>query len=208
MTESEKIAYAKMFIDKLANGINPLDDTPIPDGDVANNIRLSRCFFYVSEILRQAVERERKKEKKKLEKELKKNRVPLSLTEEELQKFEYTDFPINSTLLARKINALAGDLRAKNMARLSRRNITKWFINMGMIEWREWEDGKYKRYPTKAGEEAGLVLKYWNSNGKNSPIIEFSKEAQKLVIDNIEAVIETAAVDSAESFDIEEEGEE
>lgn len=29
MTEIEKIAYAKSFIDKLANGINPLDDTPI-----------------------------------------------------------------------------------------------------------------------------------------------------------------------------------
>ncbi len=33
MTELEKIAYAKSFIDKLANGINPLDDTPIPDDD-------------------------------------------------------------------------------------------------------------------------------------------------------------------------------
>lgn len=28
MTESEKIAYAKSFIDKLANGINPIDDKP------------------------------------------------------------------------------------------------------------------------------------------------------------------------------------
>lgn len=27
MTELEKIEYAKSFIDKLANGINPLDDT-------------------------------------------------------------------------------------------------------------------------------------------------------------------------------------
>ena len=45
MTELEKIAYAKMFIDKLANGINPLDDSKIPDGDIVNNVRLSRCFF-------------------------------------------------------------------------------------------------------------------------------------------------------------------
>ena len=51
MTELEKIAYAKSFIDKLANGINPLDDKPIPEGDIANNVRLSRCFFYVSDIL-------------------------------------------------------------------------------------------------------------------------------------------------------------
>ena len=56
MTELEKIAYAKSFIDKLANGINPVDDTPIPEGDIANNVRLSRCFFYVSDILRQVIE--------------------------------------------------------------------------------------------------------------------------------------------------------
>ena len=56
MTELEKIAYAKSFIDKLANGINPIDDSIIPDGDVVNNVRLSRCFFYVSDILRQVVD--------------------------------------------------------------------------------------------------------------------------------------------------------
>ena len=56
MTELEKIAYAKSFIDKLANGVNPLDDTPIPEGDIANNVRLSRCFFYVSDILRQVID--------------------------------------------------------------------------------------------------------------------------------------------------------
>lgn len=44
MTELEKIEYAKSFIDKLANGINPLDDTPISETDIVNNVRLSRCF--------------------------------------------------------------------------------------------------------------------------------------------------------------------
>ena len=56
MTELEKIEYTKSFIDKLANGINPLDDNPIPENDIANNVRLSRCFFYVSDILRQVIE--------------------------------------------------------------------------------------------------------------------------------------------------------
>lgn len=56
MTEIEKIAYAKSFIDKLANGVNPIDNSTIPDGDVVNNVRLSRCFFYVSDILRQIID--------------------------------------------------------------------------------------------------------------------------------------------------------
>ena len=64
MTEIEKIEYAKSFIDKLANGINPLDDTPIPEDDIVNNVRLSRCFFYVSTILQKEIDREQKKHQK------------------------------------------------------------------------------------------------------------------------------------------------
>ena len=40
MTELEKIAYAKSFIDKLADESSPLDYTPIQDNDTANNVRL------------------------------------------------------------------------------------------------------------------------------------------------------------------------
>ena len=45
MTELEKIKRAKMYMDKLANGINPIDETMVPDEDVVNNVRISRCFF-------------------------------------------------------------------------------------------------------------------------------------------------------------------
>ena len=56
MTELEKIERAKMYMDKLANGINPIDDTMAPDDDLINNVRLSRCFFFVSDVLRQVIE--------------------------------------------------------------------------------------------------------------------------------------------------------
>ena len=56
MTEIEKIRYAKSFIDKLANGINPIDDSAASEKDIVNNIRISRCLFYVSDILRQVID--------------------------------------------------------------------------------------------------------------------------------------------------------
>ena len=33
MTELETLERAKMYMEKLANGINPIDDTVIPDED-------------------------------------------------------------------------------------------------------------------------------------------------------------------------------
>lgn len=78
MTELEKIEYAKSFIDKLANGINPLDDSLVPDGDIVNNVRLSRCFFYVSDILRQVIENG----SISVEKVVKQKKKPFSLNQE------------------------------------------------------------------------------------------------------------------------------
>ena len=56
MTELEMIERAKMYMDKLANGVNPIDDTLAPEEDIINNVRLSRCFFFVSDVLRRVIE--------------------------------------------------------------------------------------------------------------------------------------------------------
>ena len=56
MTDLETIARAKMYIDKLANGINPLDDTAIEENDVVNNVKISRCLFFVSDTLQKVIE--------------------------------------------------------------------------------------------------------------------------------------------------------
>ena len=49
-----------MYIDKLANGINPLDDSSIPEDDIVNNVRISRCFFFISDILNKVIENDGK----------------------------------------------------------------------------------------------------------------------------------------------------
>lgn len=305
MTELEKIAYAKSFIDKLAGGINPLDDTPIPNDDIVNNVRLSRCFFYVSDILRQVIEaggtspsiksKARKKEfsltqaersqlhiselpltvgeistylnsivdvdtTKRLSVESinswlidlgfltiitsldgknrkrpteqgnnigifteerpgkygtyeavvlspeaqqfiydniqaiveakKSKKLPFSITREQLGQFEYSSMPISVSAMGKKINWLVkNDIQAMRMEEFSYRKINYWLRDIGMIEWREWTDGKAKRFPTAEGEEVGLVLQIWGKHGRQSPVIYLSEKAQHFIIDNIEAVI-------------------
>ena len=188
MTELEKIEYAKTFIDKLANGINPLDDTSISENDIANNVRLSRCFFYVSTILQKEIDRERRKQPK----ENRSERLPFSITQEQLNDFGYSPNPLSATAVARKINWLVReDIEQKKIEKLSYRKITQWLMNIGMIEYREWEDGKIKRFPTTEGESIGLVLADWDNYGRRTPVIYFTEEAQRFIIDNIDAVIAT-----------------
>ena len=184
MTEVEKIEYAKTFIDKLANGINPLDDTLLPEGDIVNNVRLSRCFFYVSGILQKEIERERKKESNQ-----KKILRPLSITSEQLQNFEYCHAPVSATVMAKRINETVAD---DTMESLSYRHIIQWLMNIGMLEYKEVREGKMKRTPTPEGEAVGIILEFWeNSGGRRYPVIRYTEAAQRFIVDNIEAVVAT-----------------
>ena len=190
MTEYEKIAYAKMFIDKLANGINPLDDSPIPEEDIANNVRLSRCFFYVSGILQKEMDRERKKIPKE-PKETKPKRAPFSITREQLEQFQYVSYPISASAIARKINFLVQeDIDAKKIKSLSHKQITHWMVSIGMIEYRKWEDGTSKRFPSVDGEAIGLVAGEWESYGRRIPVVYYTEEAQRFIIDHLDAIVQ------------------
>ena len=55
MTELEIMQRAKVYMDKLAQGIDPISDQEMPEDSVLNNVRLARCFFYVSGVLDQVI---------------------------------------------------------------------------------------------------------------------------------------------------------
>lgn len=55
MTELDKLIRAESYIRKMANGINPITDETAADDDMFNNVRVTRCLYYVSDILRQVI---------------------------------------------------------------------------------------------------------------------------------------------------------
>lgn len=56
MDDLELTCRAKIYIEKLANGINPLTDDNVPEGDIVNNVKISRCLFFVSDVLEKVIE--------------------------------------------------------------------------------------------------------------------------------------------------------
>ena len=89
MTELEKMQRAKMYLDKLANGIDPISDREMPDDTVLNQVRLSRCLFYVSDILRQVIENEGQ-----IGRGERVHKQPFSVTEEMRQNMYYSESPV------------------------------------------------------------------------------------------------------------------
>lgn len=180
MTEIETLKRAKTYIEKLANGINPIDDTVIPEDDTVNNVRLSRCFFYVTDILRQVIENKEKGNSKKEPKE------EFYISFEEIQKFEYSDVPISVSEIAKRINALTSN---ENMKKLTYKHISDWLLSIEILALLEKPNGKTTKIPTKNGIELGITVEErTGAQGKYTAIL-YNRNAQQFIVDNIEAVI-------------------
>ena len=184
MTELEKIAYAKSFIDKLANGINPLDDKPIPDDDIVNNVRLSRCFFYVSDILRHVIDNGGITPVSTV-KEKKTRKQPYALSPEQAERFEYSDTPITATEIINRIIAVGPQ---EGVKKFPKRNLTKWLLCLDLIEEVEIKNTRIKR-PTNSGKEMGILLEERQGQYGSYFVILYNRDAQQFIIDNIEAIL-------------------
>lgn len=179
MTEREILERAKGYVDSLANGINPLTEEPVDESDVINNVRISRCLFYVSGVLDKVLHGE-------------KNVVPKSkkpafeISAEKLEEFQYSEEPIYVSELAKRISALSSD---ENMKKLSANKITKWLVQSGFMEERVDSAGRKKKYVTPAGTEVGLFQEERDSGYGRYLVTLYSINAQRFIIDNIEAIL-------------------
>ena len=52
------VEHAKDYIDDLANGINPFTKEEVNENDIVNNVKISRCLFYVSDLLKEIIDNE------------------------------------------------------------------------------------------------------------------------------------------------------
>lgn len=182
MTELEKIAYAKMFIDKLANGINPLDDSTVPEGDIVNNVRLSRCFFYVSDILRQVIDNGGTAP---MPKGKKAKKTEFYLTPEQAADFAYSKKPITATDIIERIIAVGP---TEGVKRFPRKKVIAWLISLGLM--REVEiGGKLRKVPTESGVELGITLEERTSMYGPYQVTVYDETAQHFIVDNIEALL-------------------
>lgn len=181
MTELEKMQYAKMYIDKLANGINPLDNQILSETDIANNVRISRCLFYVSDILRQVIENGGVGTKKRTLK------CPFKISLSDLQKYKVSDVPITVSKISEQLNFLVDE---NTMKKLKATSITTWLVEVGLLEIQTDLNGKNVRRPTEAGMKLGIsTIQKFGMYG-DYIVVLYNSEAQHFILDNIDAIIE------------------
>lgn len=186
MTELEKIKYTKSFIDKLANGVNPLSGEAIPENDLLNNVRISRCMFYVSGILdnicNQLNNNISSKRIRNAEKRL------FFLSDEQMQKFNYEEFGCYVGNIIDRLNVL---IDQDAMQKIKRKKIVDWLIIEGYLYFCEAQNGRQCLRPTSKGMELGIKEETrLNANGEYWVLI-YSKSAQKFIVENINIIVKS-----------------
>lgn len=183
MTELETIQHAKNYLDKLAQGINPLTNEPIPENELLNNVRISRCLFCTSDILRQVLENGGVTPRAPREKKL-----PFHIDYETLTKFSYSDTPIAITQITERINDLVD---TSNMKKISYTLIRNWLVDSGMLKEVVLSDEKTVKRPTIQGEQLGISVEHRvGQYGKEYDVVVYGRSAQEFIIDNLMSILD------------------
>lgn len=180
MTELEKIEYTKMFIDKLANGVNPIDNTEISGGDIVNNVRISRCLFYVSEILGEVIKNggvSKKSNSKKL--------LPFEIIPEQIERVPITDEYIG---IKNFVTAINEQIDCEVYKKLKVTSVTEWLVDVEML-YNEIIGGKKRKKPTSNGKSIGITTQVHTGQYGEYEMVLYGKEAQQFILDNIDAIV-------------------
>lgn len=156
-----------------------MDGSIIPDDEIVNHVRMSRCFFYVADVLRQVIENGGVAPKKTKEE-------PFYLPISRRERYAFCETPIPISEVTKRINAL---IEKETMESLPYSAIRDWLLSIGMLEQALDGNGKQTKRPTKQGENMGIVLEA--RTGAQGPyfVTVYHLTAQHFIIDNLDAIV-------------------
>lgn len=183
MDELMHIEKAKEYIEKMAQGIDPLTDAPIPDEETLNNVRIARCLFYVSSILGKIIEAGGidAYSGKKCPR-LNTQKQPFYMDNEDLDNFPFSNYPITISNFVERVNSF---IKSEFMEKLKVTSATSFLVQSGMLKVIE-VSGQLHKVPTDQGLELGISMEQRVSQyGKEYPAVYYNINAQHYLLDHI-----------------------
>ena len=175
MTELEMIQRAKMYMDKLAQGIDPISDQAVPNDSVLNQVRLARCFFYVSDVLGKVIANGGHVGNVS-------KSQSFAISPEQLAMVRLSQEPVTVSWI---VDALAEAVSNPDMRKLSATVITNWLLNQGFLEKKTTADGKNNRVPTDNGFAIGLTAESRQGRDGEYTMVLYNINAQRFVLGHL-----------------------
>lgn len=180
MTELETMQRAKMYLNKLSRGIDPITDTEVPEDSVLNNVRLARCFSYVSGVLQQVIDHGGSVTAPRGHKR------PFSITPQQLSQVTLPDHGLRITEFA---DLLLAAVKNPAMKRPNATVFTNWLVEQRFLQKVAGPDGKQQRIPTEAGLKLGLYTESRQSSYGTYEAVFYSPDAQRFLLEHIPEIL-------------------
>ncbi len=172
--EIKRLQHAKMYIDYLANGVDPVSNTDA-DANTLQNEQIIACFRYVSNILARNIY--------EAENSTKRSNAVFFITEEQCAKLNVYPYNCKVSELANEINRVTVNNGTKKM---SATWINNWLESEGYL----CKSDLRSRIATDKGKQLGITSEYRKRDNENEYYINFfTEQAQKFIYEHISKII-------------------
>ena len=79
------------------------------------------------------------------------------------------------------------------MEKVSYRQINQWLLNIGMLYVHDFDGRKTVKRPTEEGNQIGITVETRMGRSGEYQVILYNEDAQRFILDNLEAVVATEA---------------
>ncbi len=179
--DMKKLETAIVYLQRIADGNNPINNLPADEDSVLNNPNVIRCMYFVKEVLEEV-----KRNNGYIGKKSKKSER-LDFPIEVLGSFSYKEDKAISKFVEQINEAVDGNVYKK----INYRTITQWLkLNEFLQEEHSSELNKTITQPTEKGIKLGIrTEKRTSSRGVEYMLVIYGKQAQEYIVQNIEMIL-------------------
>jgi len=169
--DKEKMIKANEILNKMANGINPVNGKPIDADCFLQDPRIIRCLFFVQQVLDKVINNEINTSGKKA--------ANFIITAEEKDRIKFPEEKIGVNKLASCINKVIDLDRSRKVTGVE---INRQLKKMGILDEELLENGKKRTVIKDDSYKYGMEIEKRNYNGEEYDMVCFNDARKEVYI--------------------------
>jgi len=176
-----KLEVAIKYVERIADGCNPVNNVPLENDSVLNNPNIIRCMYFIKEVLEEVqnnggiIGGKQGKESMRP--------FPLEI----LDDFTYKE----DKSITHVLHQVYEPIEEMNVKKISVTKVTAALKEEGyLLDEPSPETGKTRKVPSKRGKELGIYMVEREFNGRTYQSIVYNREAQEYVVNLVRRMVE------------------
>lgn len=194
VVDTKKLETAIIYLQRIAEGHNPVNNMPMDEDSVLDNPNVKRCMLFIKEVMEEV-----KNNAGYIGRKPKAGRddTKLDYPLEKLDAFKYEEDK-TITKIVKQLNSLVDTTVYKKIVY---NQITDWLKENGYLETKR-DDylGKNTTVPTEDGRAIGISSEFFNNpQGRSYIRVSYDQKAQEFIVKKMDKILQSgrrAALDT------------